>query len=341
MHTAARLGLFAAGAAAVFTVALVAAPLIIPADASAAWTSNEDEHMDTTESGHGGHADAAASGSTPVAADDVRGLSVSHRGYTLTALAAPEVAGEAGNISFAITDASGERLTAYDTAHEKRLHLIVVRTDGANFRHVHPELADDGTWAVPFTFGAAGTYRVFADFVPTPLGETVTLTSTADVAGSFAPEPRTADSTTATVDGVTIELDGDLAAGTERELTFTVTRDGAPVTTLEPYLGAYGHLVALRQGDLAYLHVHPMGEPGDGVTDPGPEISFMATAPTAGRYLLYLDLQLDGVVRSVPFVLTATAEATDAAVGGASHDDGGHDDGGDAEDGGDAHGEGH
>ena len=28
---------------------------------------------------------------------------------------------------------------------------------------------------------------------------------------------------------------------------------------MEPYLGAKGHLVALREGDLAYLHIHPEG----------------------------------------------------------------------------------
>ncbi|MGR0218382.1 heavy-metal-associated domain-containing protein [Agromyces sp. ZXT2-6] len=322
MHTAARLGLFAAGAAAVFTVALVAAPLVIPADASAAWTSNEDDHMDTIDTAHGDHADAAAS------ADDVRGLAVSHAGYTLTDLSAPVSAGERGAIEFRLADAAGEPVTDYEIAHDKALHLIVVRSDGANFRHVHPETDGDGRWTIPFAFDAAGTYRVFADFVPTGHGETVTLTSTIDVAGAFAPEPRVEDVTSTTVDGLTVELDGALVAGGESELTFTVTRDGEPVTTLEPYLGAYGHLVALRQGDLAYLHVHPMGEPGDGVTEPGPEISFMATAPTAGRYLLYLDLQLDGVVRSVPFVLTATEGATDAA-GGAPHDDAGsHDDAG-------------
>lgn len=315
MHTAARLGLFAAGAAAVFTVALVAAPLVIPADASAAWTSNEDDRMNTTEPGHGGdHAGAAAS------ADDVRGLAVSHGGYTLTDLTAPASAGESGTLGFRLADTAGEPVTDYEISHDKALHLIVVRTDGANFRHVHPETDGAGGWTIPFTFDAAGTYRVFADFVPAGHGETVTLTSTVEVAGDFAPEPRTADITTTTIDGLTVELDGALVAGGESELTFTVTRDGEPVTTLEPYLGAYGHLVALRQGDLAYLHVHPMGEPGDGVTEPGPEISFMATAPTAGRYLLYLDLQLDGVVRSLPFVLTATTGATDAA-GGASHDD--------------------
>ena len=58
----------------------------------------------------------------------------------------------------------------------------------------------------------------------------------------------------------------------------------------------------------------------DGVTEPGPEIAFMATAPTAGRYLLYLDLKLEGRVISVPFVVTATGAATDGAAAGA-HDD--------------------
>lgn len=322
MHTAARLGLFAAGAAAVFTVALVAAPLVIPADASAAWTSNKDDQMNTTAPAAGDHAGTAAS----APADDMRGLAVSHEGFTLTDLTAPAAVGERGAIEFRLTDAAGEPLTDYDISHDKALHLIVVRTDGASFHHVHPETDGEGAWTIPFAFDAAGTYRVFADFVPSDHGETVTLTSAVEVAGEFAPEPRTADVTTTTVDGLTVELEGELVAGGESELTFTVTRDGEPVTTLEPYLGAYGHLVALRQGDLAYLHVHPMGEPGDGVTEPGPEISFMATAPTAGRYLLYLDLQLDGVVRSVPFVLTATAGATDAA-GGASHgDDDAHDD---------------
>ena len=323
MHTAARLGLFAAGAAAVFTVALVAAPLIIPADASAAWTSNEEDPMDTAASGRGEHADAEASAS-PTAADDVRGLSVSHRGYALTALTAPAAAGESGEIAFTLVGADGEPVTEYEVAHDKQLHLIVVRTDGAHFRHVHPETDGRGTWTIPFAFDAAGTYRVFADFVPTAHGETLTLTSTVDVAGDLAPEPRTAEVIAATVEGVTVELDGGLVAGAESDLTFTVTRDGEPVTTLEPYLGAYGHLVALRQGDLAYLHVHPMGEPGDGVTQPGPEISFMATAPTAGRYLLYLDLQLDGRVLSLPFVVTATTGSTDGAGAGAHDESGSH-----------------
>ena len=93
------------------------------------------------------------------------------------------------------------------------------------------------------------------------------------------------------------------------------TRDGGPVTDLEPYLGAYGHLVALRGGDLAYLHVHPDGEPGDGKTEPGPESSSAPRSPAPAPYRLYLDFQHDGVVRTaaVPPRRAAAAPDDDAS----------------------------
>ncbi|AQA23575.1 putative secreted protein [Rhodococcus sp. MTM3W5.2] len=87
-------------------------------------------------------------------------------------------------------------------------------------------------------------------------------------------------------------------------MTLTVARDGKPVTDLQPYLGAFGHLVALRTGDLAYLHVHPQGEPGDGVTAPGPDVNFHAQAPSDGTYRLFLDFQHENVVRTAEFTVS-------------------------------------
>jgi hypothetical protein len=121
-----------------------------------------------------------------------------------------------------------------------------------------------------------------------------------------------AASRTATVDGYTVTLDGDLAPATASKLTLSVAKDGKPVTDLQPYLGAYGHLVALREGDLAYLHVHPDGTPGDGRTPAGPGISFYADVPTAGTYRLYLDFQHAGRVRTAEF--TAVAGPAPAAA---------------------------
>jgi hypothetical protein len=74
------------------------------------------------------------------------------------------------------------------------------------------------------------------------------------------------------------------------DLRFTVTRDGRPVA-IGDYLGAKGHLVALREGDLAFLHVHPDER----------SLRFEATFPTAGRYRLFLQFQVDGRVHTAEF----------------------------------------
>jgi hypothetical protein len=66
-------------------------------------------------------------------------------------------------------------------------------------------------------------------------------------------------------------------------------------------------LVVLRVGDLAYIHVHPNGEPGDGVTAPGPDITFHTAVPGPGIYRLFLDFKHGDTVRTAAFTLTATA----------------------------------
>ncbi|MFL6119946.1 MAG: hypothetical protein ACJ73U_10065, partial [Actinophytocola sp.] len=128
--------------------------------------------------------------------------------------------------------------------------------------------------------------------------------SDVSVAGDYQPHALPAPSTTTTVDGYTLTAKGTLSAGKMNKLTISVAKDGKPVTDLEPYLAAYGHLVILRDGDLAYLHVHPQGTPGDGRTKPGPDIDFMATPPTYGTYRMFLDFQHAGVVHTAVFTVT-------------------------------------
>ena len=88
-------------------------------------------------------------------------------------------------------------------------------------------------------------------------------------------------------------------AGRETPVTFAVLRDGQPLEALDAYLGAKGHLVALREGDLAYLHVHPT----EGGSSRSNEVGFMATFPTAGRYRLFLQFQTGGKVRTVAYTV--------------------------------------
>ena len=77
-------------------------------------------------------------------------------------------------------------------------------------------------------------------------------------AGRLRGAPRSRSTRRRRIPATTVGIEGAAAvAGEESELTFNVQRDGKPVD-VEPYLGADGHLVALREGDLAFLHVHPV-----------------------------------------------------------------------------------
>ncbi|WP_153503294.1 heavy-metal-associated domain-containing protein [Cumulibacter manganitolerans] len=307
MNAGGRLAAYAGGLAVAFAAAYGIAGAVVPDSAVASWTRH------AADSGHGAEHAAGADQQPP-------GLSLAADGFALSPIDAPATTGTDGLLSFQILDTAGAPLTTFATAHEKELHLIVVRTDGTQFRHVHPVLdASTGTWSMPWTWTAAGSYRVFADFTPTGKDATaITLTRTVDVSGSVTAAPP-APTRTAEVAGFAVTLTGDLTAGQPGDLALSVTRDGQPVTTLQPYLGAYGHLVVLRAGDLAYLHTHAQGaEPAPGQTA-GPQIAFTAEPPTAGRYLLYLDFQVDGQVHTAQFVL-------DAEHGAQAHDDsdGGH-----------------
>lgn len=320
MNAGARLALYGLGLVVAFGGAFGLAGAVIPTSVVSEWTKGTE--MNGHEGGHDSGA-TSANGSTSAAADNLKGLALGLNGYVLSPVEVPAGVGEPGELSFQIQDASGTPITEYTTAHDKDLHLIVARSDGSQFRHVHPVLDEStGTWTLPWEWAEAGSYRVFADFTPAGADASgLTLTRTVQVAGEFAPVvPH--PTYVAEVDGFTVSLDGDLVAGSASELILAVTRDGEPVTTLEPYLGAFGHLVALRDGDLAYLHVHAEGEEPKAGETSGPQIAFAAEAPTAGRYLLYLDFQVNGQVHTAEFVLDATHSdgATDSE--GGSHNDG-------------------
>lgn len=245
---------------------------------------------------------------------DITGTSISQDDYLLADVAAPQKAGEAGPLTFTVRTADGSAATAFTERHGKALHLIVVRTDGSEYRHLHPDLdTSTGMWTASITWDAAGTYRIFADTSPEDAAP-ITLSHTIDVAGDFHPAIDGDERRHAVVDRFDVHLDGALRADEAGLLTIAITEDGQPVQRLEPYLGAFGHLVALRRGDLAYLHVHALGDdPAPGAVS-GPEIAFHAVAPTAGRYFLYLDFRVDGTVRTASFVLDVAARDAEATV---------------------------
>jgi hypothetical protein len=256
------------------------------------------------------HAEMPAAGEAAAIEELPGGLMSTDKGYTLELASTRVNAGKNVPLRFRITDPTGAPVTGYTESHEKLLHLIVVRRDMVGFQHVHPVLDASGTWSVPIDLSGAGDYRVFADFVPAG-GEALTLGTDLHVAGNYDPRPLPVAKNTAVVDGYTVTLSGTPTANEASMLTLSVSRDGKPVTDLQPYLGAYGHLVALRASDLAYLHVHPMGEPGDGKTPAGPEIGFHTTVPSKGDYRLFLDFKHDDVVRTAEFTVSVGSTDSD------------------------------
>jgi hypothetical protein len=234
-------------------------------------------------------------------------LASADNGYRLDLSRTTMTTGNAEQFRFRILGPGDTAITAFDVEHEKRLHFVLTRRDGSGYQHLHPEMATDGTWSVPLTLPSAGSYRVFTDFKPTG-GVATTLGADIQVPGQYEPVQYDSPVRTATVDGYQIVLDGDLTAGKSSNVTATVTRNGQPVTDLQPYLGAYGHLVALRATDLGYLHVHPLGEPGDGATAAGPQVRFAVEVPTTGRYRLFLDFQHAGKVRTAEFTVDTHEE---------------------------------
>ncbi|MEU0372457.1 hypothetical protein ABZ070_19740 [Streptomyces sp. NPDC006283] len=318
MKTTLKITAFAAALAASFGAAYGVGSAVTPVDpapAPAAHAAHPPAANPTKAPGAEGGRDAPAGG-----------LQISEGGYTLDLHTPRIAAGHESELRFSVRDSDGRPLAAYRREHKKELHLILASRDLRTYRHLHPTRAADGTWSVRSGLPAAGSYRLFADFTPAAEGaKNLTLGADLAVSGSYRPAPLPAASGVAEVDGYTVTLDGGLRPGVAGELKLSVSRGGRPVTDLEPYLGAYGHLVALRAGDLAYLHVHPGGAPGDGETRPGPDVTFGATAPSAGAYRLFLDFKHEGVVRTAAFTLTTSGaadgkdSATDGRTDGHSH----------------------
>lgn len=286
--------LAAAGGAALGPEPLEPAPNAAHGDARTSAASPGD-HGDADDASAGEHDSDrdAANGATQRddhagahAVSAPRGLATAADGMRLDLLT-PELArGRTQALRFRVLGDHDRPVRELDVAHERRMHVIVVRRDLAAFQHLHPQMDADGAWSVPLRLDRAGAYRVYADFERN--GRPTTLAADLRVDGAADLRPLPAVTTLAVSDGGDdIELDaGRLHAGEPATLSFTVTNDGRPAEIV-PYLGAGGHLVALREGDLAFLHVHPVGAARRG------RVAFETTFPSAGRYRLFLQYRVE------------------------------------------------
>ncbi|MDQ3304792.1 MAG: FixH family protein [Actinomycetota bacterium] len=307
MNAPARLGIFGAAVILVFGAAAAVGNAVGPVHDDVPASGSMGHGVDDagggftgSTGGHGGSGTADGMDGMDgmdMAAPAAGGLAVAEGDLRLVVDEAIRPDAPDAPFTFRILGADQQPVTTFDPEQGGvALHLVVVDRDLSTFQHLHPSMAPDGTWTTPLTLAGPGVYRVFADV--TVDGRPHTLGTDLFVPGPFEPEPLPVPATTAGADGYQVSLGSPPpVAGQEVELGFRVARDGAPVADLEPYLGAGGHLVGLRQGDLAYLHLHPEEGPGAG------EIAFAGSFPSPGTYRLFLQFQHEGVVRTAAFTV--------------------------------------
>ncbi|MCX6597091.1 MAG: YHYH protein [Acidobacteria bacterium] len=211
-----------------------------------------------------------------------------------------------------------------ERVHEREIHLLVISEDMADFHHIHPLRQPNGTYQVAHRFTRPGRYGIFADHTPPGQPQTIAKFQVS-VAGKEASQSRElVSATAATAAGITAHLcwSEPPQAGRDLQVAFSLTdANGAPITDLDPYLGAWAHILLVRRDGEEFIHAHPIEESTTAVSDPwqhshatlGPSPSRIATLTGfrhPGHYRLWLQVQRAGQVVTLPFDVEVAAAVT-------------------------------
>lgn len=183
-----------------------------------------------------------------------------------------------------------------NVAHEKKLHLIIYDPSLQEFQHIHPEF--DGTmWVADTQFSVDGKYWIWAQGELASDGEEFSSANKLEITGgtsAWPTPPVLGDQRTGSSGTSTIELSKTkLIAGKMVMLDITMTRTDGTTPQLEPYLGAFAHIITTPADGDALIHVHPVGT--------GPSQGMIHTTfPTAGQYRLWIQFIDNGSLKTIP-----------------------------------------
>jgi hypothetical protein len=216
-------------------------------------------------------------------------------------------------LRLSVREPGGGAITSrFDLVHEMWYHLFIVNDDMTVYQHLHPAPQPDQSWAIEVTLPADGQYSVLSDFVPTGASpqflrntlETDRSDSVAEGRRSLGLQraPQTAGDVTASLTFAPSAVTTGQVTRMTYRLTDTVT--GEPALDLQPYLGAFGHTLVVREGVSAWVHSHPTDDGGRILTSRsrgGPEVSFDAWFARPGRYRAWTQFMRGGEIRTVSF----------------------------------------
>ena len=276
MRTASKLGIFGIGVVVVFGLAAATGDALGPINVDTSRSHSASDHT-----------------SGAVSPIELSGLSVAADGFQLVPGVVSIAADAPSTFTFRIETSDGSPVTEFDVLHERRMHLVVLSRDLIDYFHLHPTIDSHGIWRVDVPALRPGSYRVYADFQPSG-ADRITLGTDVQVPGPVPAVALPTVSKTDKTDGYQVAVSGVPAVGSST-INFDVSRGGETIAT-DPYLGAAGHLVVIRTGDLGYLHVHP-------IDSTGAVVRFGAEFPTPGTYRLFFDFAHDGAVHTASFTI--------------------------------------
>jgi hypothetical protein len=201
-----------------------------------------------------------------------------------------------------------EQVKIFETVHEKQMHLILARRDLGFFAHTHPQPQSDGSFVMSgFTFPTEGEYQLFVEVAPQGAGSQILRASLkvdgekheAFTLSAVRPVPERV------VAGVRVSIADNKPLPAKRTSGFTVTfkdaNNSAPIDNLQPYLGAFGHLLMIHEDGRTYVHAHP--EPRQGQNNKEGRLTFLARPPKPGLFRAWIEFQRNGKVEQTDFII--------------------------------------
>lgn len=227
----------------------------------------------------------------------------------------PVLPGTPNLVKFRVFDAAnGNPAQVLIKNYTKMMHLIVVDETLTEYQHLHPEYVN-GWFETTLTLPKEGRYNFYLDFVP--IGAIEQQIGMSFVTSGYVEEEhqeRSVDLAMKEDFGYAVNIDfeeplsADKLSKMAQVIAFKISKDGQPVSTLRPYLAAFGHMVMINAETFEYYHVHPVQnkELKDSEIG-GPKVAF---APMAvyqkfkpGIYRIFAQFNPDGILITAPFTV--------------------------------------
>lgn len=214
-------------------------------------------------------------------------------------------AGQPIELTFRVADPkTGAPVQDFQIVHEKYVHLFIVGSDLEYFSHEHPDRGKDGAFRHTTKLPKPGTYKMLLDFYPS--GGTPQLVQKLITTAGFTKSLQEscvtppADLAPKTSQNLEVELITDPPqpiAGKKTLLFFKLK----PAEGLEPYLGAWAHMLIASNDLIDLMHEHPTFASG------GPRMQFDIFFPREAVYRVWVQVQRKGVVNTVAFTIPVTS----------------------------------